>query len=458
MDQNTGITSRHHFDRVCTATGTFFSPRFPILEGLEQFEGRVLHSIDFHDAGAFQDQNVLCIGLHATTQDITNVLSGHAKHLYLAHRSGVMMLPRFTEDGGTFDATAKLSFVFIQGFFETWLPALWIWILNTVCKKAMAKAYGDIPTRLGLTPAPSMAITTPVMADVLFQHLKSGFAEPVSTVKQIRGPKVVELTDGRILDDVDSIIYCTGYDACIPPSLIPKSAPSQSSAPSDTRANATSTPVAYDPYPNGPGTAPSLYMYTFPMTKSRSINNSLAFMSQGATQFPGFIQQELQISAISQIWQGRHHLPAQPEMLEWHTRTTKNFERHGAKYGATKGGTYYPILIPFKELFPWLNRTAGTGVYDYFGGKFNGLFNWKCWKLWWQDGEMYDLCTKGICSPTIFRIFDVGGRKALDWEDAKQRLRRDNEVFEKAKKAKKAELDAEREKEMQNGNEKVKAS
>lgn len=52
---------------------------------------------------------------------------------------------------------------------------------------------------------------------------------------------------------------------------------------------------------------------------------------------------------------------------------------------------------------------------------------------------------KGVLTGTVFRVFETGGRKALGWEEVRGRLRRDNEVFERAReKKKRGELMVER--------------
>lgn len=100
-----------YFDRVCVATGSFQKPRWPVFPGIEKFTGTVLHSIDFHDAAPFRDQNVLVIGMHATAQDVTVALAPYANQLYLSHRHGLLMLPRFTAEGEPLDCTMKLPFL-----------------------------------------------------------------------------------------------------------------------------------------------------------------------------------------------------------------------------------------------------------------------------------------------------------------------------------------------------------
>jgi len=80
------------FDRVVVATGSFVQPKVPKFAGMELFEGRKIHAIDFQTPSMYDGQNVLIVGLHATTQDVAKVLHGHANRLYLAHKSGVLLV------------------------------------------------------------------------------------------------------------------------------------------------------------------------------------------------------------------------------------------------------------------------------------------------------------------------------------------------------------------------------
>ena len=81
-----------YFDRLLVSTGAFVTPRIPELEGIEQFQGKALHSINFPDPSEFKDENVLIVGLHATAQDISVELSKHASKVHIAHRTGVVMV------------------------------------------------------------------------------------------------------------------------------------------------------------------------------------------------------------------------------------------------------------------------------------------------------------------------------------------------------------------------------
>ncbi|KAH8200172.1 hypothetical protein TruAng_005684 [Truncatella angustata] len=423
-DLKNGDETREYFDRICIATGSFCSPRWPKLKGLEKFGGQVLHSINFHGSEPFEGHNVLILGIHATAQDVTHALSGSAKQVYLSHRQGLLLVPRYTGSGVPSDAAMKLPVVMLQSFMDSNCPSLWYWLVDKVAGYISDKNFGDIPESWGLKPRPSMAVATPLMADTVWPYLKSGFAEPVAAVQEITGPRTVVLTNGRVLEDIDTILYCTGYDHCLPSDLIPRPGNSADRTP-------------YEPYPEGPGKNPHLYKNIFPLSPDSEVQTSLAFIGQGATFFPGFLQFELQVMAVSQVWRGRSTLPPYHEMINWHKKHTAHRLALAKKHRLPDDGTtFYSGTIPFGDLFPWLNEMAGTGIFETFGGKCNGLFNIASWKFWWEDRELYDLCTKRLLSPAVFRVVATSGRKALDRSDVMRILTSDNAILDRAVKAK----------------------
>lgn len=189
----TSETRDHAFDRVCVATGTFHKPCFPKLDGLDKFSGKVLHSINFHGSEPFEDQNVLLIGMHATSQDVTNALSTSAKHVYLSHRHGLLLVPCF-QNGEAFDATQRLPILFIQSWMDENMPGVMTWLLDKMINSISEKAFPGVSEDWGLRPTPSLAVSTPLMADIIYSLLSSGFAQSVPAVKEITGPKSVLLT------------------------------------------------------------------------------------------------------------------------------------------------------------------------------------------------------------------------------------------------------------------------
>lgn len=58
------------FDYVIVATGHFSTPNVPHFDGLDKFEGRVLHAHDFRDALEFKGKDVMVVGSSYSAEDI----------------------------------------------------------------------------------------------------------------------------------------------------------------------------------------------------------------------------------------------------------------------------------------------------------------------------------------------------------------------------------------------------
>ena len=284
-------------------------------------------------------------------------------------------------------------------FMLSYFPAMWNKLADSILVKMSKKAY---PLQLerkewNMLPAPSVAVATPIVADELYPLMKSGFATPVAAVRRITGPKQVTLTDGRVLDDIDSIVYCTGYDFDVP-QFIPKE---------------------FHPYPVK-GKSPYLYRNVFPLHQKSAIRNSLAFLGQAGVPFPGFAQFELYGLAVSQIWQGNSELPGLKTMEQWYHNNISWREALMKKYNHF---SFYTGFLQANDMVPWLDETAGTGMFEH-----TSWFSRRAWQFWWQDRKFYKLVTSGLFTPAIWRLFETGKRKA--WSGAKEQIIKDNKFAE----------------------------
>jgi len=68
-------------------------PNMPKIEGMEKFQGRILHSHHFRKNDQFRDENVVLFGGLSSGQDIALVLSEVAKNVYLSHKGRRMASP-----------------------------------------------------------------------------------------------------------------------------------------------------------------------------------------------------------------------------------------------------------------------------------------------------------------------------------------------------------------------------
>ena len=423
-----------YFDKVCVATGSFYTPRWPELQGIEKFQGRTLHSLDFHDANEFKGQNVLLIGLHATASDVCCALSESANKVYASHRAGLLLLPRYVESGSAIDTAGTVKNTLAMAFMMRHCSQFFFWMVQRMMTKVSRSSFSPIPESWGLSPAPSLAVATPMIADELWPHLQSGFVEPVTSIKQILGPKQVELSDDRILDDIDTIIYCTGYHFALPDGLI--------SHATDENNPESQESVYFNPYqPIGSGDPmPKLYRNIFPFHESKAIRESLAFLGHGYVVFPGFVQFELQTLAIAQVWKGNTEIPSWSGVQAWYANHLEHRETLKRRYHVLEGSTFYPGILDLSDHLPWLDQAAGGGLYDNIGGMFGGLFNPRAWSLWWKDRKLYRLLMNGVFSPAIWRLFDTGKRRSLEWETARAIIISQNEKAEAARIAKLQEL------------------
>lgn len=284
-------------------------------------------------------------------------------------------------------------------FLTTYFPTLYHYLLDTMLAFTSKKAFPDISASWNFTPAPSMATTNPLIADELYPHLSSGFCKPVASVSRISGPRMIELTDGTVLEDIDAIVYCTGYIQSTP-----------------------AVEKEYNPYPVL-GAPSTLYRGTFSTHPDAEVRNSIAFLGHGHVAFPGFVQHELIIMAVGQVWLGNSTLPTLAEMKKWE-RGWLEWREDLLKKQKTES-TFYVGAMPFDDHLRWFDQAAGTDVFSHFG-----LFSRKAWSFWWKDRQLYRECTRLVFSPALWRLFDSGKRKA--WEGARKQIYVDNEQTEAA--------------------------
>lgn len=75
------------FDAVCICNGHYSAPFSPNIPGIEHFQGKIMHSVEYDDPKIFQDQTVLCVGGRASGSDLAREISAFAKKVYLSDTS-----------------------------------------------------------------------------------------------------------------------------------------------------------------------------------------------------------------------------------------------------------------------------------------------------------------------------------------------------------------------------------
>ncbi|XP_018420313.1 PREDICTED: flavin-containing monooxygenase FMO GS-OX-like 4 [Nanorana parkeri] len=84
--QGNGDPVTERFDAIMVCVGHYSHPYMPHIEGLEEFQGQVLHSHYFRYPEAFSSRSVVLLGAGPSGVDIALDLSPHAKQVILSHR------------------------------------------------------------------------------------------------------------------------------------------------------------------------------------------------------------------------------------------------------------------------------------------------------------------------------------------------------------------------------------
>ncbi|KAI1422498.1 flavin-containing monooxygenase-like protein [Xylaria sp. FL1777] len=370
------------FDKILIATGSFNIPKSPKLDGIQLFSGPVLHAMKFREGSHYQGKSVLIIGSHATAQDVAVCLSKYAAKIYMSHKRGFMMLPRYEPNGSTSDQSATIRAFIVQTYMNAWFPRCMDHCADKALERRSKETF-PVPADWHLLPAPSVAVTGPLMADQLYRLFMEGVAEPVPAVKAITGPASVQLSSGRVLTGVDVIIFCTGYNTDVP------------------------FLGELNPYILK-GEPPQLYRNIFPIHPDPITRESLAFLGHAVIPFPGFVLHELNAMSISQVWKGNSKLPSLKNMERWH-RERLSWRQALQARQKVKGTTFYPTMLPPEDHIRWLDETAGTGIFENFS-----YFHWRSWCFWWRNRDLYIKCNSGLFSPTIWRLFDTASITRAD--------------------------------------------
>ncbi len=83
--------STEQFDNVVCCSGHFSTPNVPEFDGLDRFNGRVLHAHDFRDAVEFAGKDILIIGTSYSAEDIGSQCWKYgAKTITVSHRTAAM--------------------------------------------------------------------------------------------------------------------------------------------------------------------------------------------------------------------------------------------------------------------------------------------------------------------------------------------------------------------------------
>ncbi|KAI5461572.1 dimethylaniline monooxygenase 2 [Mariannaea sp. PMI_226] len=398
-----GNSESREFDKVVCSHGYQTKAKAPTFKGQDEFQGRIIHAQQFRRPEDFKDKNVVFVGMSSTASDIIPEVVPHAAKVYVSHRRGTWIFGRW-RNGLPTDLLVNYSRRQIGYLMQNWFPDMSA-KLSKMGTTFLMKKYGELdPAWRLLEDAPPLSLSLTACMDVMIDLLREGKITSLHAIDSFLGGKKIRFTDGTILDDIDAVVFCTGYRADF--SIIPFV--EHSSPKSDANGN------AYGGLP-----IPRLYMNIFPpkYADSMAILTSSTYGKNNGFSFADVISM-----AISNIWRGvsTDMIPSTPEEMD------RAIDAHHQWVAGrwTKENTTDVCAVKQWEFQGFLHQAAGTGLENLGWG-------WKGWWAWLKDPKMNYLMRHGVETAYAFRYFETGKRPT--WPGARAAIIHTNELVKKLK-------------------------
>jgi cation diffusion facilitator CzcD-associated flavoprotein CzcO len=200
--RDTGEVSTARYRAVLVANGHHWDPRRPEPAFPGSFDGEQTHSHDYKVPDPYAGRRVLVVGIGNSAADIAVETSGVSARTFLTMRRGAYIIPKYFF-GRPFDRLAK-----------TPLARAPLWLQRLTLRVLLRVAQGRM-TDYGL-PEPDHKVLSahPTISSDLLNRLGHGDITVKADVERLDGDRVW-FVDGTV-EQIDAIIYCTGYKISFP--------------------------------------------------------------------------------------------------------------------------------------------------------------------------------------------------------------------------------------------------
>lgn len=192
---------QQNFRWLVCANGTNWNANRPTFTGEENFNGKIMHAVDYHDSDQLKGKKVLVVGAGNSGVDIACDAAFNADEAFISMRRGYHFLPKhiFGEPVDVF------------GSKSAWLP---MWVQQRTFGLLLRLVNGDL-TRLGLQKPDHRVLSShPIVNGQLLHYLQHGDISARGDIETLDA-NGVRFRDGKRAD-VDLIILATGYNWKIP--------------------------------------------------------------------------------------------------------------------------------------------------------------------------------------------------------------------------------------------------
>jgi dimethylaniline monooxygenase (N-oxide forming) len=210
--QAAGELRSDRYAAVLVASGHHWDPRMPEPPLPGSFSGQEIHSHFYRTAREFEGMNVLVVGLGDSAIDIACDTSRVSKTTFLTARRGTWILPKYLgsrplgEVGVRLMSRSPLAAEVAGGpvaNFGAYMFSRW----NNI--------YMGRPEKHGL-PRPDHKFGADIasVSSDLYARIGHGRVTPKPWISRVDGERVL-FQDGTV-EEIDVIVYCTGYNIALP--------------------------------------------------------------------------------------------------------------------------------------------------------------------------------------------------------------------------------------------------
>lgn len=201
-DLKTGETTTETFDGVLVCTGHHAEKYLPRFEGEEEFKGEKVHTHDYKDWKGYEGKRVVIIGIGNSGGDVAVELSKICNQVYLSTRRGSWVTNRIGNNGIPIDYLMNRNFIYDM---RNLVPRN---LVNALIENMMNNRFDH--ALYGLRPEHRFDSQHVMVNDELPNRIASGSIVIKHNIHRIT-PFGVVFEDGTAVDDIDVIIYATGY-------------------------------------------------------------------------------------------------------------------------------------------------------------------------------------------------------------------------------------------------------
>ncbi|HZK16039.1 MAG TPA: NAD(P)-binding protein, partial [Solirubrobacterales bacterium] len=190
---------------VLVANGHHWKPRWPEppFVGADAYEGEQMHVHHYREPDVLEGRRVLVLGIGNSAVDVAVESSRIAAKTFMAMRRSAYVIPKFLGGTPIDEATPPIA---------THLPMS---VRRFFMKRMLKLAVGEM-TDYGLPePDHKLLEAHPTVSSELLPRIGHGDITVKPNIERFSGGRTVRFADGSE-EEVDLVIYCTGYEISFP--------------------------------------------------------------------------------------------------------------------------------------------------------------------------------------------------------------------------------------------------